>query len=133
MAFNDLKKNICSFCKTQLNGNKTQEETELEEKVLVLNSRENKYNNNGKFFKGECKNCDKYGYRDSYFWGKNNKGNDNINNKINNKKPRFNRECNNCEKIGHRAVDCWENKGREKYYDIDNLFVGENLCGEVRR
>ena len=42
----------------------------------------------------------------------------------------FNRKCNNCKKKGHRAVDFWYNK-KEKEGDVDNIFVGAILCGEV--
>ena len=37
---------------------------------------------------------------------------------------------NNLEKIGHIEVDCWVKK--EKDDDINNLFVGDKLCGEVQ-
>ena len=37
MEFKDLKKDIHWFWKTELNGNKTQGETEPEDKVLTLN------------------------------------------------------------------------------------------------
>ena len=91
MAFQDLKKEICWFWKTDLNRNKTQEKIEPEDKVVALNSRENKCNNNnGKLFKVECNKCGKYDHIDSYFWRNSNKVNDNRNDKKNRKR-RFNR------------------------------------------
>ena len=89
---------MCWFQKIELNVNKAQEHFFPEEKVLSLNSGENKFNNkNGKLFQGESNKCGKYGHRASDYWGNSNKVNDNINyNK--NIKPRFNRECNNCVK-----------------------------------
>ena len=43
MEFKDLKKEICRLWKTKLNGTKTQEKEEPEEKVVVLNAIENKW------------------------------------------------------------------------------------------
>ena len=37
---------------------------------------------------------------------------------------------NNFGKIGHIEVDCWVKK--EKDDDVNNLFVGDTLCGEVQ-
>ena len=66
MEFKDLNKEILCFWKTALNGRKTQEKAESEEKVLVMNSRENKCKNkNSKFFKSKCNKCGKYGHRAS--------------------------------------------------------------------
>ena len=39
MAYKDLKKEICSFCKTDLGGNQKTEK-EVEDNVLLLNARE---------------------------------------------------------------------------------------------
>ena len=50
MAFKYLKKEKCCLWKTELNGIKTQEEHEPEEKIPALNSGENEYNKNDKFF-----------------------------------------------------------------------------------
>ena len=46
--------------------------------------------------------------------------------------PHLKTECNNSGKRYHRAADCWEKKGKEKDNDVDNLFVGFTLCGEVQ-
>ena len=62
-------------------------------------------NKNGKFLKGECNKCVKYGHIVSDFWGDSNKGNEKRNGN-NNRKPPFNGECNNCGKRGQREVDC---------------------------
>ena len=113
-----------------MSGNKTQEKTEPEDKVLALNSVGNKQNKNGKFFKSECNKCGKYGHRASDFWVNINKVNDNRNNSKNNRKPLFNGEGGNCGKIGHMAVYCWSNN-KDKYDDFDNLFVGAKFYGEV--
>ena len=97
------KKNICCFRKTELNGNKTQKNIEPEDKVLSLNAENKKRNsNNGRFFKGKCNKCVKYGHIESDCWGNSNKVNENRNENKNNRKPRFDRECDNCGKIGHR-------------------------------
>ena len=92
MEFKNPNKEIRWFWKTQLNGNKTQNKTEPEEKVIVLNNGKNKYNKNGKLFNGKCNKCGKYGPRASYFWGNMTKGNENVNNNNNNRKIRFNRK-----------------------------------------
>ena len=58
-----MKEEIRWFWKTDLNGRKTQEEEESEEKVLALNSLENKRRNKkGKFIKVICHKCGKYGH-----------------------------------------------------------------------
>ena len=43
MEFKDLKKEKCGFQKTDLNGTKTQEKEEPEEKFVVSNAIENKW------------------------------------------------------------------------------------------
>ena len=64
MEFKDLKKKMRWLWNTDINGGKTQEKIEPEYKVLVLNSGENKWNNNnGKCFNGECNKCGKYVHR----------------------------------------------------------------------
>ena len=37
----------------------------------------------------------------------------------------------NCVKRGHRVVDCWKNKGKEKDYDVEKLFVEATFCEKV--
>ena len=128
MEFKYLKKDICWFWKTQLNGNKKQEKPGPEEKVLELNSREKKQYKNGKFFKETCNKCGKYGHRASDWWGNDNKGNDNRNDNKNNMKSCFNGECNNCGKRSLRVVDCWAKK-KEKEDDVNDLCLGATLCG----
>ena len=78
----------------------------------MLNSIEKKWNNkNGKFFKGKCNKCGKYGHRASDCWGNRNK-NDNRNvNKIASY-PRFKRELNNFGKRDQKSVICWAKKGK---------------------
>ena len=76
MTFKDPKKEVRWFWKTEFNGNKPQEKIESEEKVLELNAREKKWNNNNyKFFKGECNTCGKYDHRAKDCWVNRNKGN----------------------------------------------------------
>ena len=48
----------------------------------------------------------------------------------NNRNPRFSGECINCGKKDHRAVNFWSQKN-EKEDDVDNLFMGDTLYGEV--
>ena len=79
IASKDLKKDICWFWKTKLNGNKTQEKTKPEEKFIALNAVDKKQKKNGKFFKGDCKKCRKYGHIASDCWENNNKVIGNIN------------------------------------------------------
>ena len=59
-------------------------------------------------------------------------GNENINNNNTERNPHFNGECKNCDKRGHRDADCWEKKVKQKDDDVDNLFLGAKLCGEVQ-
>ena len=95
-----------------------------------MNAIENRWiNKNIKLFKGKCNKCGKYGHRVSDCWG-NKKDNRNKNNTARN--PSFNGECNNCRKRGHRAVDCWDKKRKEKDNGVNNLFVGDNFCGELQ-
>ena len=124
ISFKDLNKYIRWFWKKELSGNKTQEKIEPEDKVLALNARENKWNsNNGKLLKVKCNKCGKYVHRASGCLVNSNKVNDNRNKNKNNRKPCFNGECNNFGKISHQAVYCWTKKGKDKYYDIKNLFM----------
>ena len=88
-------------------------------------------NKNNKLFKGGCKKCGKFCHRALDCWVNNNKNN-NINENRTARKPRFNGECKNCGKRVHKAVDCWAKKGKEKDDDVDNLFMGATLCGEVQ-
>ena len=113
-----------------MNGNNKKEKTEPEDKVIELKSGENKQYKNGKFFKGTCSKCGKYGHIVSGCCGNDNKGNNNRNNSKNNIKPCFNGECNNYGKRGHKTVHCWENKKKKEYY-VGNLFAVATLCGEV--
>ena len=97
-----------------------------------MNSRENKRKNkNSKFFKGKCNKFGNYGHRASDCWVNSNK-NDNINNSKTARNTRFNRECKNCKKTGHKAFVCWSYKLKEKYDDVDNLFVVSTFCVEVQ-
>ena len=52
MSFKDLKKEIHWFWKTELNWNKKQEKPDQEEKVLALNSGEDKQYKNDNLYKG---------------------------------------------------------------------------------
>ena len=132
MEYEYLKKQIRWFCKTEFNGGKTQEKDEPEEKVLVFNAVENKWENNTiKLFKGEFNNCGRSGHRASDCWVNSNK-NKNIKDNNNARNPCFNGECNNCGKRGHTAVYYQAGKGKEKDYDVDNLFVEATFCGEVQ-
>ena len=42
----------------------------------------------------------------------------------------FNRELHNCGNEGHTEVDCWAKK-KEKEDDVEDVFAGVILCGEV--
>ena len=75
--------------------------------------------------------CGKYVHIVSDCWCNNNRNHNRNNNKTA-RNPHINRECNNCGKRGHRAVDGWTNKVKDKDDDVDNLFVGDTLCGEVQ-
>ena len=89
MEYKGYKKEVHWFCRIELNRRKTQGEAEPAEKILELNTAEKKSNNNnGKFLKGKCNKCGKYGHRASECWGKRNK-NDNINDNKNARNQRF--------------------------------------------
>ena len=76
----------------ELNGRKTQEKAEPDEKNIALKVGENKWNkNNSEFFKGKSNKCGKYGHRVSDCWGNSNK-NVNINYNKTEIKPHFNGE-----------------------------------------
>ena len=103
-----------------------------EEKVLELKSGENKWRNkNRKWFKGKWNKCGRCGHRVSDWWVNNNK-NYNINDNKTTRKPCFNEECSKCGKIRQKDAGFGAKKGKEKDDDLENLFVGATLCGEVQ-
>ena len=109
-----------------MDKNKEQEKSDPEETVLALNSGEiKKYK--GKLFKSKCNKCEKYGHRESDFWG-----NDNNKHENNKGNPSFNEECNNCGKKAPSAVDCWSKK-RNKEDDSDNLFMEDTFYGKISK
>ena len=73
MHFKDLRKEIRSFWKTELNGRNIKIKEEPEDNILALNYGEKKWRNKNRFFfKGGCKKCGKYYHRVSDCCGKKN-------------------------------------------------------------
>ena len=98
----------------------------------MLNYRETKWkNNNIKLCKGRFNECGKYGHRASYCLVISNKNYNRNDNKAA-RNPCFSEKSNSVGKRGQKSVDCWAKKGKKKDNDVETLFMGAILCGEVQ-
>ena len=74
-------------------------------------SRNMKRGNKGKFFKGRCAHCGKYGHKKTHCWDLKNKEEYCQESKRKVKKDKSHIRCFKCKKLGHYAYECKSGKG----------------------
>ena len=96
----------------QLNGEHgwSEDEMALNMKSSNNQNRNIKKGNKGKFFKGRCNNCGKYGHKKADCWDLKNKKEKHHENKKKVQKDKSNVRCFKCKKMGHYANECRNEK-----------------------
>ena len=99
----------------------SEDEMALNMKSSNNQKRDIKRGNKGKFFKGRCNHCGKYGHKKADCWDLKNKKEKNQENEKKVQKDRANVRCFKCKKLGHYANECRKEKNQVGMISITPL------------
>ena len=124
----------------------SEDEMALNMKSSSNQSRNIKKGNKGKFFKGRCNHCGKYGHKKADCWDLKNKREKSQESERKVQRDKSNVSCFKCKKLGHYANECRNEKhssGDEKhvsfamtgYENIEkkNMRMGKNKISKNQR